>query len=128
MNCYELPDSVWLNIFCYLHHQDLISIIEIGKTSNWLPGRVAQDRTLWKSVLWKVNKPIKNNKKYDIKKIIPYLKKYTTAIHIEGCQQVSISPTFYEQLLYAFSLCLYFFHERKLAQFMAKCFWEPFYT
>ena len=99
MNFIELPDSVWLNIFSYLHHQDLMSIIELGKTSNWLPGRVAQDKTLWKSVLWKVTKPFKNNKKCDIKKIIPYLKKYTTAIHIEGCQQKGKSLPVTEALL-----------------------------
>jgi hypothetical protein len=94
-----LPDSVWLNIFSYLHHQDLISVIELGKNTNWSPGIVAQDKTLWKSVLWTVSKPLKNNKKCDIKKIIPYLKKYTTAIHIEGCQGKGKSLPVSEALL-----------------------------
>ena len=42
MELSRIPDSVWLNILGYLQHKDLMSIISIGKTTNWFVGRVAQ--------------------------------------------------------------------------------------
>jgi hypothetical protein len=51
-----LPETVWLKILSCLEHQDLVTVIELGKQFNWVVGRVAQDRSLWKYVVWNSGK------------------------------------------------------------------------
>jgi hypothetical protein len=47
-----------------------------------------QDKTLWRNIYWKAGPKKSKNKEYsELKKIVPFLKKSTQSISIEGCEK-----------------------------------------
>ena len=73
---------------------------------------IFQDKTLWKSIFWRAGpKNSKNKEANELKKIVPYLKKSTHSISIEGCEKKGNLLLVSETLLR--SICL---HCNKLQQ------------
>ncbi|XP_076622866.1 uncharacterized protein LOC143342644 [Colletes latitarsis] len=73
----DFSDDVLLNIFKYLSPQDLMAVSLCCQRL----GQVAQDKTLWRKVDFRVS-PISSN---DLKNYVKFLHPMTTSLAIRGC-------------------------------------------
>jgi len=90
---FDLPDCVWMEIFKYLEHQDILKLIQLGARCNWNPGMLAAESTsLWRNVTWRFQR---SKDHIPLERIAKYLGAHTTSLKVIG-QKISTSTWYFK--------------------------------